>query len=464
MQYHALSLALSRRFSSVYLVGYRGERCMPAVEAEQDTIKRVLLAPDLLPRPRARALYLLYAPAKAVLQLLQLLWVLLVTLPRAEVMLVQNPPAIPALAAAWVAKALRGVRVIVDWHNLGYSVLQLAVRRANHPFVALSCAYERLFARLVDGHLCVTHAMSHWLRDEWGVVASVLHDRPPQFFRSLEAHERHELFQRLAPQFVDAHGASLWPPSAWEDGATPWTTSSGELRPGRPALLVSSTSWTADEDFGILLDALALLDARLVDELPPAARQGPAVVAVITGKGPLKEHYQEEMRRRGLGRVAICTMWLEPSDYPALLGSADLGVCLHTSTSGLDLPMKVLDMYGCGLPVCAFKFACLHELVTHESNGLVFSSREELAEQLHTLLRPSGTAVTNLKKLADGVAAAEAGRPRWAENWNDSAAPLLLGASEGAARRTRLWILTVSLLAFPIALVALAVFYQSLLP
>ena len=40
--------------------------------------------PDLLPRPRARALYLLYAPAKAVLQLLQLLWVLLVTLPRAR--------------------------------------------------------------------------------------------------------------------------------------------------------------------------------------------------------------------------------------------------------------------------------------------------------------------------------------------------------------------------------------------
>ncbi|KAL0029779.1 hypothetical protein WJX79_009975 [Trebouxia sp. C0005] len=119
-----------------------------------------------------------------------------------------------------------------------------------------------------------------------------------------------------------------------------------QLKPLRPALLVSSTSWTMDEDFGILLQA------ALQYEQMAASSNGslPGLMIAVTGKGPQKAMYEEKMQQLRLHHVAFRTLWLEASDYPLLLGSADLGVCLHTSSSGLDLPMKVVDMFGCGLP------------------------------------------------------------------------------------------------------------------
>lgn len=110
-----------------------------------------------------------------------------------------------------------------------------------------------------------------------------------------------------------------------------------DLRPDRPALVVSSTSWTADEDFSILLDALEMYEKRARERAAPTPeewekveREGgekdgglPKVLMVVTGKGPLKDKYMADVRRRQeeWQYVRCVSLWLDAEDYPVLLGA-----------------------------------------------------------------------------------------------------------------------------------------------
>ena len=102
------------------------------------------------------------------------------------------------------------------------------------------------------------------------------------------------------------------------------------LRPDRPALLLSSTSWTPDEDFDILLDALSMYELRAdqrskLESKDKEAEQGmlPKILVIVTGKGPLKDHYMEKVAKlqKHWKWVRCISLWLEPDEYPILLGS-----------------------------------------------------------------------------------------------------------------------------------------------
>ena len=108
-----------------------------------------------------------------------------------------------------------------------------------------------------------------------------------------------------------------------------------------------------------------------------------------------------------------------------MVGSADLGLCLHRSSSGLDIPMKIADLFGAGVPVCALDYgACLAERVRHGDNGLLFSTGRQLADVIFDLFEQFPGDQKALDRLRNG--ARKLARPTWEEGWTREARPSLL--------------------------------------
>ncbi|KAM4631531.1 chitobiosyldiphosphodolichol beta-mannosyltransferase [Discoglossus pictus] len=413
MTYHALSLA--SHGINVTLAGFR--ESVPHKDILNNKKIKIRPIPEfkmMKVGPR-----ILQYVIKVAVQSLQLLYVLLKIDPPSHILL-QNPPGLPSIAATWFVCLLRRSKLIIDWHNYGYSIMSLS-NGPNHPIVLIAKWYEKIFGRLSDYNFCVTNAMREDLLLNWRIKATTLYDKPAAIFQETPLELQHKLFTKLSEDYVPFKALSERSnPDTEKTAFTELNKETGAITytRDRPALLISSTSWTEDEDFSVLLKSLQDYETFIVQ-----GAKLPSLVCVITGKGPLKESYRQIIRKMKFHHIQICTPWLEAEDYPVLLGSADLGVCLHKSSSGLDLPMKVVDMFGCCLPVCAINFKCLHELVQHQENGLIFEDSQELSEQLKMLFSDFKDKSSELMRLRRNLR--EAKRERWDESWDQTVWPVI---------------------------------------
>ena len=146
--------------------------------------------------------------------------------------LVQNPPSIPPLLVAFIFCQLTESKFVIDWHNYGFSIMK--IQKANSIIVRIAEIYEHIIARLSDANFTVTEAM----RKEillWGARDThVLYDKPHPRFSRLSESDRTEFLERISEEIPELE----------------------KVVEKRVPLLLSSTSWTEDEDFSILLKAL----------------------------------------------------------------------------------------------------------------------------------------------------------------------------------------------------------------
>uniref|UniRef100_T1JBS0 Uncharacterized protein n=1 Tax=Strigamia maritima TaxID=126957 RepID=T1JBS0_STRMM len=406
MQNHAMSLA--KHGFTVDIIGYAESQ--PRQELLDDNkinfhyMEDVPLFTEYVPRLMAYGL-------KVMWQACALLFALTV-IQKPKLILVQNPPAVPAMAILCLYSAVRSCQIVVDWHNYGHSILSLGLGN-DHFVVRIYKWCEMYFGKKGDSHLCVSKALQEDLQINHNIKAIHFPDRAPLHFKPIDLRSKHELLVKLSREYRCFSGETECSSAFTEEN----TDGNISLKPNRPILLISSTSWTEDEDISLFFSALEMYDNSIKEQ----REKLPSVICVITGKGPLKEHYAKTVSVMKFQHVKVCLPWLSAEDYPTLLASADLGVSLHTSSSGLDLPMKVVDMFGCGLPVLALNFNCIGELVDHGVNGYVFNNKEELNQQLQGLFK-SFPKCPDLDHFRHSLK--EFQNDRWESKWDEQVKPV----------------------------------------
>ena len=244
---HAVSFAENVN-CTVDFIGYQGSS-LPA-KLEQlgaDRIRVVYLSTSLIDvlKNLPRFLYLVYAVTRIVYQVLQLLWTLVFG--NYDAIIVQNPPSIPIflvlfiyLKAQQVVSLVAGfscTKLIIDWHNYGYTILEANGVRGRLNDIARW--YELTLGGMAHAHLTVSKAFQKDIMRQVNVSqVHVLYDLAVEGkFRELQEEERANFLTKVdLAQMVDGN----------------------TMKRQRPLILITSTSYTPDEDIGLLVSALKI--------------------------------------------------------------------------------------------------------------------------------------------------------------------------------------------------------------
>jgi len=391
MQFHALAFA--KNGWRVTLLGYSGESLLQTLETSSLVRVRHLWNPVFSKLP-----YLLSGPLRLLVLSFQLKIQLLFLIWNWDLVLTQSPPAVPTLPIAWLATRIRSLlarsrkRFIVDWHNLGYARFSEKVG-ADSLAVRIYRRIEEQFGSWADGQLCVSRQMKGYLEKERGAQdVHVLYDRPLQ--EQIDSASQLNRAQWLA---------------RFSDGS--------QIDANEALLLISSTSWSDDEDPTMLLNSAR----RLESYYDSIDARGIQMMIVITGKGPNRRSFEEQVASSAFNHIAFRTGWFTVDEYRGLLNSADVGICLHLSASGIDLPMKLADMLGAALPTLCFNYGeTLKERFVEGQHGFLFVSENDLFEQLLNLAKERASSRLGSMRRMESDDPIES----WESGWIREALPL----------------------------------------
>ena len=310
MQYHAYSLSKLDNVKEVLLIGYKGEECIKDVK-ETNKIKEIRLSIPELYIPFLNK----YSIIRIFYKGLMLLFTLIITLlqqqkqSNIDLIIIQNPPCIPAAIASFILSYFYPTKILLDWHNLSFKMYDQ--KSNNHTsyysttniLIQITKLCEFLISHLCHHHICVSNAMQIWLQEVFYIHPITVYDRPfstifnPYLGTNLVV--KHDLLLKhnltdneLFPNIIHTNKQQQQSSSKLSRNLADIKALSERtgidikssdiitcqtiltynkntndcrvyIRQDAAHILISATSWTPDEDFSPLLTALTSINQRL---------------------------------------------------------------------------------------------------------------------------------------------------------------------------------------------------------
>lgn len=280
-----------------------------------------------------------------------------------DFILIQNPPCFYILPILYLYKICFSSQLFIDCHNFGYTLLATK----NRFFVKFYEFFEIFFLRIFSDLLfCVSENMKKVLKNKWNFKkVSVLYDKPNKTkFKKLEISEKFNFLNTFKELKISKTENILYEKK----------NNKIQRKKNSPLLLLSNSSYSEDDDFQILINALNLFEKSKFQK---------KIILIMSGSGPTKKNWQKKFQIENFKKTQIFFKWFEDSDYPKICATVDFSVSLHNSKSKVDLPIKILDVFACEVPCIAFFYSdTISELVAENLNGVFFRDEIELEEIL----------------------------------------------------------------------------------
>ena len=289
---------------------------------------------------------------------------------------------------------------MIDWHNLSHTIAAVRLGERHRAVKAIARS-ERRWARRADAHL----------------------DRVAGARRLAGARIQGQ--SRRLSTIGRAMPSSRPSPADGQRRCGSGSRADAQLGPSRPPIVVCPTSWTPDEDFDLLLEALERAERQLTRNARPAPAT-PALAVLLTGRGALRDAFEARAARRNFKAIAVKTVWLEPvglSDARRHGRPRPLPSSVLVGPRSADEARR-LSRRRCARRRCSTTRRCCREVMTSGQEGVTFRDPGDLANVLVTVA--TGSASRRIRRSARAARGSRQHPPeRWSAQWDQAARPVL---------------------------------------